>query len=276
MASVLLCCVGVWVFIMRFQVDGTATLSFPTGPRDLDNGQSIEVCPATIGPCANAAFANLNWTRDACNNVATFTEAFPSTGFASLRQFVENTYPLRETLPAGCSSEQGASEVILVGTKVQEIYWNDDTAPEGGFQHGPCELWIDEAVVFQANNCAVAFPTSPATCPVDYLSCYDKCVLRFYAMALTGVYWQAFRQVVKIQRFHSASDRSHSSEMASAESLYSRLIWSWTIAHSNELAASVSIQLRGSAQLSGTIELSVDTSARNTAVTPAPTNLRIV
>ncbi|ETK95841.1 hypothetical protein L915_01269 [Phytophthora nicotianae] len=246
-------------------------MSFPTGPTSLVHGQSTFVCPATIGPCVNRAFADLNWTRDACNNVDTFTEAFPSTGFASLRQFVENVY--QNSRSTGCSSGTGASKVVIVGAEVQKFFWNDDAAAEGGFEHGPCELWIDEGVVFQANNCAVAFPSSPATCPVNYSSCNDKCVLRFYALSLAGTAWQAFKYVTEIQVVQPRSDSSDSSEIASTESLTSRVVWSWRIAESNELAASVSVHLRGSAQLSGTLELSVDTSLRSTAATPAPTSL---
>ncbi|KAG2777258.1 hypothetical protein PC129_g5505 [Phytophthora cactorum] len=231
----------------------------------------MPVCPATIGPCVNQAFADLNWSHDACNNVATFTEAFPSTGFASLRQFVENAY-----FPSkGCGSAR-ASETVIVGAEVDEIFWDDDAAPEGGFEHGPCELWIDEVVVFQANNCAVAFPTGPATCPVNYSSCIDNCILRFYALALTGVDWQAFKHVVEIQRVSPGSDNSDSMDMAPAESLYSRVVWSLSIANSDELAASVFIHLRGSAPLSGALELSVDTRFPGKVPTPAPANPRVI
>lgn len=123
--------IGAWIFMARLQVNSDAVLSFPAGPTEQGSGLSIPVCSTTIRPCMNAAFANLNWTRDACNNVDTFAEAFQSTGFASLRQLIDNVY----LSSSGCSSGSAASETAIVGTEPQEIYWNDDAAAEGGFEH---------------------------------------------------------------------------------------------------------------------------------------------
>ncbi|EGZ21314.1 hypothetical protein PHYSODRAFT_489485 [Phytophthora sojae] len=150
----------------------------------------MPVCSTAIKPCVNSAFRGLNWTRDACYNVDTFADAFPLTGFASLRQMIDAT-------SSSCGVE-APPEIAVMGEGPQKIYWNDDEAAEGGFEHGPCELWLDEVVVFQSNNCAVAFPTSPAVCAVDYSSCSGFCVLRFYALALTGVQWRAFSTLTSV------------------------------------------------------------------------------
>ncbi|KAG6609036.1 Major Facilitator Superfamily (MFS) [Phytophthora cinnamomi] len=97
----------------------------------------MPVCSTTIKPCVNAAFRGLNWTRDACYNADIFAEAFPSTGLGSLRQLIDEA--------AGtCSSGNSPVEILVMGAGPQQIYWDDDGAAEGGFEHGPCELWLDE------------------------------------------------------------------------------------------------------------------------------------
>ncbi|KAE8985297.1 hypothetical protein PR002_g22680 [Phytophthora rubi] len=190
MVPLLLLCLGMLALTMR--VDCSAIMTFPAESADQVTGLSMPVCSTSIKPCVNSAFRELTWTRDACYNADIFAEAFPSTGLASLRQLVDET-------ASTCGSGSSSSEVIVMGSGPQEVYWNDDKAAEGGFEHGPCELWLDDVIVFQSNNCAVAFPTSPAVCAVDYSSCSGYCVLRFYALALTGVEWQAFKHVVNIE-----------------------------------------------------------------------------
>ncbi|KAG7386180.1 hypothetical protein PHYBOEH_008764 [Phytophthora boehmeriae] len=185
---------------MALEVNGSATFSFPASvDKEADVGIDLlmGVCSDTTEPAVNAAFADLDWKRDACYNVDTFAGAFSSTGFASLRQLIDES--------VSCSNSSANSVPIDVGSRPPEIYWNDDAAVEGGFEHGPCELWLDEVMVFKANNCAVAFPTIPATCAIDYSSCGGFCVLRFFALALTGVEWRAFKHVVDIQNPRSTT-----------------------------------------------------------------------
>ncbi|RLN48940.1 hypothetical protein BBJ28_00003281 [Nothophytophthora sp. Chile5] len=77
-----------------FEVEGTATFSFPALLTEqeqdaVDPDLSLPVCSGIITPCVSLAFEGLDWDRDACNNVDTFIDAFPSTGFASLRAMID-------------------------------------------------------------------------------------------------------------------------------------------------------------------------------------------
>ncbi|KAL3663484.1 hypothetical protein V7S43_011372 [Phytophthora oleae] len=265
MGASLLYFVGAWLFIPITAVSGAAVLSFPT---ESTSGLSVPVCSTTVGPCVNGAFADLNWTRDACSNVDTFTQAFPLTGFSSLREFIDDVCS-----PSSACDSESSTDIVTVETDSQQIYWDDEAAAEGGFEHGPCELWLDEVVVVKANNCAVAFPTSPATCAVDYSRCSDCCVLRFYALALTGVEWQAFKHVAGIQRVSKTDSMESIETPAPVEHFLSRVTWSWAIADVDELVASLSVRLRGSGHHANTnLELSIDTSVRGATVTPAPSH----
>ncbi|KAG1708888.1 hypothetical protein DVH05_022520 [Phytophthora capsici] len=257
MAATRLYFLGAWLFI---PITRAAVLSFPS---ESTSGLSEPVCSTTVGPCVNEAFTDQNWTRDACSNVDTFTQAFPLTGFASLREFIDDVC----SFSTACGSK---SSSVSVEAGSQKIYWDDSAAVDGGFEHGPCELWLDEVVVVKSNNCAVAFPTNPAICAVDYSSCSECCVLRFYALALTGVEWQAFN----IQMISKNDSMESTEPPAPGEHFLSRVTWSWAIADVNELVASLSVHLRGSTHISNAnLELSIGTSFRGATVpTPEPTN----
>ena len=49
---------------------------------------------------------------------------------------------------------------------------------------GPCEVWIDDKVVFHDNDCATNFKGIPGVLPIDYSSCVGTCMLTFYWLAL--------------------------------------------------------------------------------------------
>lgn len=117
---------SVWLFTAR--VKGSAIFSFPAESSTAQATElSMPVCSTAIKPCVNSAFRGLNWTRDACYNVDTFADAFPLTGFASLRQMIDAT-------SSSCGVE-APPEIAVMGEGPQKIYWNDDEAAEGGFEH---------------------------------------------------------------------------------------------------------------------------------------------
>lgn len=145
MAPLFLPTLGILALAMR--VDCSAIMSFPAESADQVTGISMPVCSTSIKPCVNSAFRELTWTRDACYNADIFAEAFPSTGLASLRQLVDET-------ASTCGSGSSSSEVIVMGPGPQEIYWNDDKAAEGGFEHvRPCGLCHDMVSVADAFVC---------------------------------------------------------------------------------------------------------------------------
>ena len=50
--------------------------------------------------------------------------------------------------------------------------------------YGPCEVWLDDQVVFHDYDCAAHYTTSPAEVPMSYDSCEGECMMRFYWLAL--------------------------------------------------------------------------------------------
>ncbi|RLN92577.1 hypothetical protein BBJ28_00021761, partial [Nothophytophthora sp. Chile5] len=132
--------------IAFFKVGGTATFSFPALLTEqeqdvVDPDLSPPVCSGIITPCVSLAFDGLDWDRDACNNVGTFIDAFPSTGFTSLRAMIDASV----STCSNSSSGSAASESVSVDERRQEVYWNDEATVEGGFEHvRPADLSSDD------------------------------------------------------------------------------------------------------------------------------------
>ncbi|GMF44044.1 unnamed protein product [Phytophthora fragariaefolia] len=110
------------------RVKGSATISFPAESERQGARLSMTACSVAIKPCVNSAFHELNWTHDSCNNADLFAEAFPLTGLGSLKQLIDESSSF-------CSSGSSSSEIAVMDTDPQEMYWDDDTAAEGGFNH---------------------------------------------------------------------------------------------------------------------------------------------
>ncbi|OQS04091.1 hypothetical protein THRCLA_03633 [Thraustotheca clavata] len=80
--------------------------------------------------------------------------------------------------------------------------WQNPDSGEGfvSSHTGPCEVWLDDKLVFQNDNCATNFPSKPAAhLPVDYSSCSSNgCLLRFYWIALHQPLWQVYKNCVPL------------------------------------------------------------------------------
>ncbi|OWZ06594.1 hypothetical protein PHMEG_00021128 [Phytophthora megakarya] len=76
----------------------------------------------------------------------------------------------------------------------------------GGFTHqGPCELYIDDKMVFHSDNCEDEYPGGDpksdqmSEMPVDYSSCNGECMFAIYWVAFQNAQWQAYVNCVPLK-----------------------------------------------------------------------------
>uniref|UniRef100_K3WLP8 Uncharacterized protein n=1 Tax=Globisporangium ultimum (strain ATCC 200006 / CBS 805.95 / DAOM BR144) TaxID=431595 RepID=K3WLP8_GLOUD len=55
--------------------------------------------------------------------------------------------------------------------------WQTQSTDITPLTQGPCEVWIDNTLRFQREDCSKVFP---GAIKMDYSSCQGDCVLRFY------------------------------------------------------------------------------------------------
>ena len=141
---------------------------------------------------ADPAFAGLKWNDNPDNNVKTFTEAFKHTKFTSLK----NMFDLSKI---DCGNSRVDISPVDV-SKMSNMSWQNDEYKEGfiNSHSGPCELWLDDTMVFQDNDCRTAYPKYPAVIPIDYSSCKGKCLLEFFWCALHEPNWQMYKQCIPL------------------------------------------------------------------------------
>ncbi|ETL94825.1 hypothetical protein L917_07292 [Phytophthora nicotianae] len=70
-----------------------------------------------------------------------------------------------------------------------------------GYTHdGPCEVYLDDTLVLQGDNCHEKFPGKD--CPIDYSSCKGTCTLRWYWLGirfLKNAYsWQVYKECIPL------------------------------------------------------------------------------
>lgn len=127
-------------------------------------------------------------------NAKTFAIAFRSSNYKSLRQLVESYGPMCGNTKINVQAKRIPSDGAIV--------WENPDTREGFIPShtGPCEVWIDEQRVFYNDNCAAAFPSrSKARIPIDFSTCRkQKCLLRFYWLALHQPTWQVYKNCVPI------------------------------------------------------------------------------
>ncbi|RLN37648.1 hypothetical protein BBJ28_00019687 [Nothophytophthora sp. Chile5] len=82
------------------------------------------------------------------------------------------------------------------------------TFSRGMVHAGPCEIWLDDTMVLQNDDCQSAYgdgtqEKASVFTPVDYSSCSSSgCMLRFYWLALQRLdghtYWQVYKDCVPL------------------------------------------------------------------------------
>ncbi|CEG37613.1 uncharacterized protein PHALS_05392 [Plasmopara halstedii] len=94
------------------------------------------------------------------------------------------------------------------GTPVAPPSNGEATFSRGIVHAGPCEIWLDDKMVLQNDDCQAAYgdgtqETIAIFKPVDYSSCAaDGCMLRFYWLALQRLdgktVWQAYKNCIPL------------------------------------------------------------------------------
>lgn len=73
---------------------------------------------------------------------------------------------------------------------------------------GPCEVWCDDEMVFQDDQCSVHFTTQPAVLKYDKSKCVGKKLLQSYWIALHVPLWQIYTGCAPIAGGGSSSGGS--------------------------------------------------------------------
>ncbi|KAI9994789.1 hypothetical protein PInf_011620 [Phytophthora infestans] len=130
--------------------------------------------------------------------LATFKELAPKNNFKDVRSLMDGNPVFGEecgfTDPKGKPSEPPSD-----GTA---------TFSRGIVHAGPCEIWLDDKMVLQNDDCQSAYgdgtqQTIAVFKPVDYSSCAaGGCMLRFYWLALQRLkgktVWQAYKNCIPL------------------------------------------------------------------------------
>lgn len=136
---------------------------------------------------ANEMFPNYRWDYSPEENAA---------GYEHLVQTGGITQPLKIFMDAyitQCPINDLSNTVDV--SSYTTVNWQNDQAREGfvSSHRGPCEVWIDNNMMFSDLDCAKHYTTYPAELPVDYTICQGKCLLSFYWMALHESFWQLYK-----------------------------------------------------------------------------------
>lgn len=85
-------------------------------------------------------------------------------------------------------------------TNLNVFQWQNDQERKGFVpsHEGPCEIWIDNAKIFNDTNCATRYQEYPARIPIDYSICRGTCRFEFYWMAMQEPLWQLYKACANI------------------------------------------------------------------------------
>ncbi|KAI9985444.1 hypothetical protein PInf_004802 [Phytophthora infestans] len=92
--------------------------------------------------------------------------------YKSLRDFMDNAkYEVTSGADSSCgfTDPKGTPQPIPAGDAMRSTGYTHD---------GPCEVWLDDKMVLDGDNCHEKFPGKDYT--VDYSSCKGTCTLRWY------------------------------------------------------------------------------------------------
>ncbi|RLN78511.1 hypothetical protein BBO99_00005924 [Phytophthora kernoviae] len=147
-------------------------------------------------------------------NTEAYWTAFNESSYTSLKDLVDQTGEVQTLSPFGTATlECGFS--LANGTArdlpSQYVEWNQLT--EG--HDGPCEVWCDDVLAFQDDNCAVNYPESPSQWPYDVSKCSSASQLTAYWIALHGLPWQVYINCVPLTGSVNSTSATTSSSTTS-------------------------------------------------------------
>ncbi|RLN49266.1 hypothetical protein BBJ29_008260 [Phytophthora kernoviae] len=123
-----------------------------------------------------------------------FTAWRTENGYKSLHDFMDNAkYSVTSGADSACgfTDPNGTPQPIPEGNAMRSTGYTHD---------GPCEVWIDDTMVLDGENCHEKFPGKDYT--VDYSACKGTCTLRWYWMGvrfLKNAYsWQVYKACIPL------------------------------------------------------------------------------
>ncbi|EGZ08732.1 hypothetical protein PHYSODRAFT_374025, partial [Phytophthora sojae] len=129
-------------------------------------------------------------------NTEAYWTAFNASKYTSLKDLADKTMVLQSLSPFGkATAECGFS--LANGTARDlpaQVEWKDF-----GYSHqGPCEVWCDDKLAFEDDNCALHYPEVPAKLPYDVDVCAGASMIQSYWIALHGLPWQLYLNCVPL------------------------------------------------------------------------------
>jgi hypothetical protein len=142
------------------------------------------------------------------DNTAAFTTAFESSSYTSLKELINALATITvtdATLTCGsCDPDETAQP--LPETYVE---WSHSSTEGFTSSHeGPCEVWCDDVRVFQDDDCAADYTSSPAELPYDRDACLGTSTLTFYWLALHSPTWQVYLNCAPLETTTSKGAKS--------------------------------------------------------------------
>ncbi|KAG7389196.1 thioredoxin reductase [Phytophthora pseudosyringae] len=122
-----------------------------------------------------------------------FTAWRNENGYKTLRDFMDNAkYSVTDGADFNCgfTDPKGTPQPIPAGTMRSTGYTHD----------GPCEVWLDDTMVLDGENCHEKFPGKDYT--VDYSSCKGTCTLYWYWVGVrflkNDYSWQVYKECIPL------------------------------------------------------------------------------
>lgn len=145
------------------------------------------------GPSTLTVPAGMSFGTDPQSNTNAFLKAFAAQSkYKSLKDLALSDAQKPES---GATRECGYSQIDGVAQPVPDVVQWD----EFGTSHmGPCEVWCDDELAFQDDNCSVNFPGNPAVLKYDKSKCVGKKMLTSFWIALHVPMWQIYTNCVPL------------------------------------------------------------------------------
>uniref|UniRef100_K3W978 Uncharacterized protein n=1 Tax=Globisporangium ultimum (strain ATCC 200006 / CBS 805.95 / DAOM BR144) TaxID=431595 RepID=K3W978_GLOUD len=198
--------------VMAATADAHSKMSLPKPT--WANGYGTNSPSGTIdGPSTLTVPAGMSFGTDPLSNTNAYLKAFKAqTKYKSLKDLAMSD---AQKVESGATKECGFSDVN--GTP-QPL---PDTVQWDRFDNshmGPCEVWCDDVMVFQDDNCSVNIPEVPAVLKYDKAKCVGKKMLTSFWIALHVPTWQIYTNCAPIAGGSSSNSAGSSSTTPAATS----------------------------------------------------------
>ncbi|RLN53049.1 hypothetical protein BBJ29_007167 [Phytophthora kernoviae] len=183
------------------------TLPLPTWPDGFyaQNSPSGTIDAAAVLPVPSG----MSYTTDSTSNTKAYWTAFNSSKYKSLKELAWDT----QTLADGASNECGFSLVDGTPRELPDmVQWDFFTASH----QGPCEVWCDDTLTFEDENCALNYPDTPANLPYDKAKCAGSAVLTSYWIALHTTPWQIYTNCAPLSGGSSSNSSTSTTTSSSS------------------------------------------------------------